>query len=581
MPGLVDEYTQQHRAWLAHAEELIRLRAQVRSAAEDEAAEIITRARRDIRRILTDARHNLRVLTSQLQAAVDARNLPADEPAARALAAELGADERAAQPHASLRTPDLTGNSRHHIRAVIDEARAEIDALLLEAPLAGQTHQGPYLAADRDAPSGSPDAHEKDHGEVRDPEILDVSSHLDWLPDPGPAVRTADATRLEATVASLEDLASSPPQFEPLDDRGAFRSGVFATSETAYADEPKPATGRRRVVVAAAMFVAVAGEIWGLRPGGGASPHPTTTATIEVPESLPLPTPTTLPPAMQPLTLIFEARRAAWIRATVDEQEEAGRIYRVGETRQIVGAARVAIRTGDAGAVYVSVNGSRFAPLGADGAVVTEQFPRSDRALTQTPTTIPRVEAEAKPVVLPVPVFAPDVEKADGPVSLPPTPVATMPAPTPTPTPTATPTPAVPIVPAGGGLAVSSTDRSVAPTDLVLAGQQWLDAYHRRDREAMERIGSQSVKVSDERSVLERFSLAQSGVRRDFDQVELELTGDTALLTGRITERLEGGAAAPPPLVSRVSQIWVRRTGRWHLADVRIVGEQRLNQLVR
>ena len=93
--------------------------------------------------------------------------------------------------------------------------------------------------------------------------------------------------------------------------------------------------------------------------------------------------------------------------------------------------------------------------------------------------------------------------------------------------------------------------------------------------------GTENMTVSDERSITERFPAWQVGVRRDLDQLELELSGDTALLTARMTERSADSAASAAQHVSRVSQIWVRRAGRWRLADVRIIGEARLNQIVR
>jgi ketosteroid isomerase-like protein len=97
----------------------------------------------------------------------------------------------------------------------------------------------------------------------------------------------------------------------------------------------------------------------------------------------------------------------------------------------------------------------------------------------------------------------------------------------------------------------------------------------------MSTAGTENMSVSDERSVTERFPAWQVGVRRDLDQVELELTGDTALLTARMTERSGDSATTSAQHVSRVSQIWVRRNSRWRLADVRIIGEARLNQIVR
>ena len=97
----------------------------------------------------------------------------------------------------------------------------------------------------------------------------------------------------------------------------------------------------------------------------------------------------------------------------------------------------------------------------------------------------------------------------------------------------------------------------------------------------MAAAGIENVTISDERSLTERFPAWQTGIRRDLDQVELELTGDTALLTARMTERNGDTGATSAQHVSRVSQIWVRRNGRWRVADVRIMGEGRLNQIVR
>jgi ketosteroid isomerase-like protein len=116
---------------------------------------------------------------------------------------------------------------------------------------------------------------------------------------------------------------------------------------------------------------------------------------------------------------------------------------------------------------------------------------------------------------------------------------------------------------------------------LIAAGQQWLDAYQRRDRDGMSSSGTENMTISDERTVTERFPAWQAGVRRDLDQLELELSGDTALLTARMTERSGDASTTSAQHVSRVSQIWIRRGGRWRLADVRIIGEARLNQIVR
>jgi hypothetical protein len=45
-----------------------------------------------------------------------------------------------------------------------------------------------------------------------------------------------------------------------------------------------------------------------------------------------------------------------------------------------------------------------------------------------------------------------------------------------------------------------------------------------------------------------------------------------------MTEHAESGAGEH---VSRVSQFWQRRSGRWYVTNVRIIGEARLNQIIR
>jgi ketosteroid isomerase-like protein len=262
------------------------------------------------------------------------------------------------------------------------------------------------------------------------------------------------------------------------------------------------------------------------------------------------------------MALTIEARRPSWIRARIDGKDENGRVYQAGETRHIEGAHAVSIRAGDAGAVFVGVDGGAARALGPSGAAATRDFaatpPLATPAVATSPArTGPTAAVATAPVVqadAPLPASRPEGRPAQ-----------TTAAVTPSPAPAATES-------AAGESGVPAGPRP----DLVQAGQQWLAAYQRRDRDAMAVTGTDNITVSDERSVTERFPAWQSNIRRDLDQVELELTGDTALLTARMTEHAEAGEH-----VSRVSQIWLRRNGRWRLADVRIIGEARLNQIIR
>ncbi len=70
VPDLIERYRVRRDAWIAQADELARLRDEVRASAEREAMEIVTAARRDVRKVITEARRELLVLSAQVQAAL-------------------------------------------------------------------------------------------------------------------------------------------------------------------------------------------------------------------------------------------------------------------------------------------------------------------------------------------------------------------------------------------------------------------------------------------------------------------------------------------------------------------------------
>src|SRR4030095_4836153 len=70
VPDLIERYRVRRDAWIAQADEVARLRDEVRSAAEREAMEIVTAARRDVRQVIMEARRELLVLSAQVQAAL-------------------------------------------------------------------------------------------------------------------------------------------------------------------------------------------------------------------------------------------------------------------------------------------------------------------------------------------------------------------------------------------------------------------------------------------------------------------------------------------------------------------------------
>ena len=661
VPGLLDQYRQQRRAWLAQADELVRMRDEVRQAAEREAIEIVTAARRDVRRIIVEARRELLVLTAQLHAAVEATDAPAVEaPPFTALLADPEARSKVENAsHDEDMTRDVVHEARKGVRSVLDEARAEIEALSSEAPAMFGSGGSPDLAAtageDDDLEPRSQDsineAAARPLGEgcpVHELSLDASLAALDFqtrdLPIPTLArILGAESARDTSSLAS--DHASSPT-YEPLTSyetprltelrsllrdaaeplepveplaasRFAFdtapKTEFFTERDTTHdadgadpvrdsgdegdtpaftppsrlfaEDETRSSARSARTFVglfAATGALAVVGTLWWAlgrdsAPLSAAAPPVITEKTAAAPPAAA--TPVVTPPAPGTMALTIEARRPSWIRAQIDGKDENGRIYQAGETRHIYGARSVSIRAGDAGAVFVGTDGGTARALGSDGmpatkrfsAVVTPVVATEDNATPDSATASLTTATEAVPAV--ATARPPSAEttaatsrtQAPAPAVQPPN---TAPAIQPrTAAPAATDTAA----PVRDGIAGSRPD-------LVQAAQQWLDAYQRRDRESMSAMATENVTVSDERSVTERFPAWQGGVQRNMDEVALELTGDVAVFTARMTEHAEAGAGQH---VSRVSQFWQRRGTRWYVTNVRIIGEARLNQIIR
>jgi ketosteroid isomerase-like protein len=665
VPGLLDQYRQQRRAWLAQADELVRMKEEVRQAAEREAIEIVTAARRDVRRIIVEARRELLVLTAQLHAAVEATDAPGLEaPPFTALLEDGDTRSRVeGASHGTDITREVVHEARKGVRSVLDEARAEIEALSAEAPAVfghgGSPHAGPAAAAAADDDDASGEIAEErptqePEGPIHELHLEESLAALDFqtrdLPiptlarilgtdraheSPAPSgdrtpstnaifepllafdtprlseLRSLLRDRIDAREPStaaghpvlspdLEPLATSPFAFDT-----APRTDFFGNHQTIDAPrEAEPAASDSDPIEAAPLFtppsrlfgeddtrstarsartfvglfaatgaLAVVATIWWALSRDSAPLSAATPPVIA--EKTAAAAPATTPravaaPAPGTLALTIEARRPSWIRAQIDGKDELGRTYQAGETRHIYGARSVSIRAGDAGAVFVGLDGGTAKALGADGAPATKQFSAAVTPAVATTSDRPTVSTAA----------ATAATSASAPVrtAVAEAPASTLRAPAPAP---AAPPPAASRTAASGTADAPAAVRdgvSGGRPDLVQAAQQWLDAYQRRDREAMSVMGTDNVTVSDERSVTERFPAWQGGVQRNLDEVALELTGDVAVFTARMTEHAESGAGEH---VSRVSQFWQRRGGRWYVTNVRIIGEARLNQIIR
>jgi hypothetical protein len=676
---LLDQYRQQRRAWLAQADELVRMREEVRHAAEREAIEIVTAARRDVRRIIVEARRELLVLTAQLHAAVEATDAPGLEAAPFAgLLADPEARARVeSATHGDDITSDVVHEARKGVRSVLDEARAEIEALSAEAPDIfgqGEGHGSrarlDHVGDEDPEPSGDDEAEDRrkdsasmtaarpsgDEGPVHELSLEASLSALDFQTRDLPIPTLARILGTEAATvpaAPLADRASGPGTFEPAlyetprlselrallrdpvdpiepagaplpsSGRGVLSPDVepLPTSPFAFDTAPKteffadsdardtagndvpvvsqaeldeaplftppsrlfgedetrtPARSARTFVglFAATGALAVVGTIWWALSRDSAPLSAAAPPVITDKSAATAPASTAaVAPAPGTLALTIEARRPSWIRAQIDGKDETGRTYQAGETRHIYGARTVSIRAGDAGAVFVGVDGGTARPLGADGATATKQY--SATAPTAAATPAVATAATATPAPSTAVATTPATQSARPPLAE--ATAATMRPPVPPPA--SAPQTSATAPRAGADTAAPVRDGVPGERpDLVRAAQQWLDAYQRRDRDAMNAMATDNVTVSDERSVTERFPAWQGGVHRNLDEVALELTGDVAVFTARMTELADAGSGQH---VSRVSQFWQRRSGRWYVTNVRIIGEARLNQIIR
>ena len=119
MPDLIEQYRVRRDAWIAQADELARLRDEVRGSAEREAMEIVTAARRDVRQIVMEARRELLVLSAQVQAALGEAGSRPDPTALLNRAREIddGSTDESAEFSTSIFVPDEA------VKGMLEDAR--------------------------------------------------------------------------------------------------------------------------------------------------------------------------------------------------------------------------------------------------------------------------------------------------------------------------------------------------------------------------------------------------------------------------------------------------------------------------
>jgi len=126
VPDLIEQYRLRRDAWIAQADELGRLRDEVRGSAEREAMEIVTAARRDVRQIVMEARRELLVLSAQVQAALGEASPRPDSTGLLNRGRDTDDGEKPEFAEAIFAHEEA-------VKGMLDDARSDMDALVEDA----------------------------------------------------------------------------------------------------------------------------------------------------------------------------------------------------------------------------------------------------------------------------------------------------------------------------------------------------------------------------------------------------------------------------------------------------------------
>ncbi len=126
VPDLIEQYRVRRDAWIAQADELARLRDEVRGSAEREAMEIVTAARRDVRQIVMEARRELLVLSAQVQAALGEASARSDSTGLLNRGRDTDGGEKPEFGEAIFAHEEA-------VKGLLDDARSDMDALTEDA----------------------------------------------------------------------------------------------------------------------------------------------------------------------------------------------------------------------------------------------------------------------------------------------------------------------------------------------------------------------------------------------------------------------------------------------------------------
>jgi hypothetical protein len=592
VPDLIEQYRVRRDAWIAQADELARLRDEVRSSAEREAMEIVTTARRDVRKVVMEARRELLVLSAQVQAALGETAIKTDP---NTLLSKAGITTESGALSLLSGSPTQLFAPEDAVNEILSEVQDDMTALAEDARVL------PLQVV---------------------PPVRQIATPSPMPQPPAPVTPRPPLTMVAPPPSVVPPTESVPPTFSfppEVDDFPALEESATKTLlSSSFPSDAVPVQSGRNLSAFLALFVGIGVVVGGItiwwlsnRNSGegavseiasGAAPSAAAMPPSEAGSADTVSSPVA-PTELGDLSLVAEAVRDVWVRTTVDGRTDGGRMLVAGEVIDVSAERSISLRVGDAGAIVVSVNRGEKRALGDDGQVLTRDFVVKGADVPQRTPAKPPAEVKPAPSAVrsPSPVASAAPALASPAVPVPTTaPFAGvgLNLPPPSPPPPAVPAPqpqsqpsqlatngSQPTVPSGivnqlSAPAAASPSAAAVPaspaTAVVAIARQWLDAYHRQDRAAMSALSTDNLLLADERRAEERFPPGLNDVTRTLDRVSVQIAADTAVLTAVMLE--QSGSAASPH-VSPISQVWVLGGGQWKVRQARFVSEARLNQV--
>jgi cytoskeleton protein RodZ len=162
-----------------------------------------------------------------------------------------------------------------------------------------------------------------------------------------------------------------------------------SSSLAIFQSEPTPTatdTATRWVVTATPQPTETAGR---LLPTSDLLPLPTPTVP---PTITPTPRPTSTPEVVASIALDLEAMQRSWVRVLVDGAVAEEGVLPAGETRSWAADNSISVRTGNAGGIYLTLNGQDLGRMGEVGQVTERTWVVGDQgqvAETTPGTAVP------------------------------------------------------------------------------------------------------------------------------------------------------------------------------------------------